>query len=118
MPAWGQPPGYRLAIEQSDLVSPQAGNRLAEQVDERLQELNCEYRDKRASGRLAPMKVFPLPKGSWSRFTRRRLEQLGATVEQYKHPCLIADLETSSAFLREYSGDSSVTGAGTLSTTP
>lgn len=116
MPAWGQPPGYRLAIEQADLTSPQAGSRLAERVDERLQELNCEYRDKRTSGRLAPMQVFPLPKGSWSRFTRRRLEQLGATVEQYKHPCLIADLETSSAFLREFAGDGNGNGAGTLST--
>lgn len=113
MPVWGEPPWYQLAVEQGDLPSPESGLRLAEHVDERLQEVNCEYREKRLSGRLAALRCLPLPPGTWEEFARQRQQQTGGSVEQYKHPCLIPDLETSSAFLRDYAPDTGLTGQAT-----
>ncbi len=102
MPSWGEPPQYQLMIENSDLPSQQVGQRLAENVDNRLQELNSEYREKRNSGRLAQLQEIPLPSGTWTQFARDRQSSLGGSIEQYKHPCLIPDLESSEQFVNRY----------------
>jgi hypothetical protein len=105
-PAWGDPPGYRLLVEESDLPGGDAGSRLGATCDARLQELNSEYAEKRSSGRLAPLAVVCVPEGSFQRFSRRRQMKLGGSVEQYKHPCLVPDLEFCESFVRDFSDES------------
>ena len=55
MPVWGEPPGYRLVVEETDTSSSSTWDQLADRVDRSLQELNMEYREKRSTGRLAPL---------------------------------------------------------------
>ena len=98
VPVWGEPPGYRLLIEAADLSSPELGPRLAERADTELQSLNIEYGEKRRSGRLAPLAHAMVPPGSWLRLARERQSRLGASAEQYKHPCLIPDLNFFETF--------------------
>ena len=101
-PVWGDPPGYRLLVEECELASPDAGRSLADAVDARLQALNVEYGDKRRTGRLAPLEHVAIPTGSWIRFQRQRLSKVGSSAEQYKHPCLVPDLEFLDKFVGEF----------------
>jgi hypothetical protein len=92
-PCWpeedGGVPYYGLFLEEAD-----AGRGdLAERMEEELCRVNIEYESKRSSARLGPVRVEVLPTGYWSRWDRARLERNGGTLEQYKHPCLIGDLE-------------------------
>jgi hypothetical protein len=95
-PIWpedeAEEPGYGLFVERSDLLSERIGEALAQRLDERLCQVNVEYESKRASQRLAPVRLEALPGGFWSRWDRERLQRSGGTLEQYKHPCLIADV--------------------------
>jgi hypothetical protein len=52
---------------------------------------NVEYAAKRDSRRLGPVRLELLPAGAWQEWDRKRLAGTGGTLEQYKHPCLIAD---------------------------
>lgn len=67
-------------------------------MDAQLQAINCEYENKRSTQRLAPVRIRPMPGGSWADFQRRRLAKSGGTVEQYKQPCLLPDLEALATF--------------------
>ena len=99
LPEWGGPPLYRLLIEARDLGdSREAADLLAAAVDARLQRINCEYENKRTTLRLGPMRAALLPPGSWLEFQRRRLAKSGGTMEQYKQPCLLPDLEALASF--------------------
>jgi hypothetical protein len=98
-PAWGDPPRYQLLIEETELRTPREGQRLGQTVDRRLQELNCEYREKRQSGRLAAMEWRPVPPGTWKRVASERLRRLGGSLEQYKHPCLVPELDFATRIL-------------------
>ncbi|MFN0054329.1 MAG: GH3 auxin-responsive promoter family protein [Planctomycetales bacterium] len=92
-PVWGDPPGYRLLVEGAEVTSPEIAARLCDLIDKQLQQHNLEYGDKRRSGRLGPLQPALLPPETWNRFIRQRLSRLGGSVEQYKHPCLVPDLE-------------------------
>ena len=92
-PVWGNPPYYQLLLEACDTPPPLVGEQLAKTIDLKLQELNCEYQEKRATGRLAPLKLTRLNDGSWRRFAEQRQTPFGGSVEQYKHPCLMPDVE-------------------------
>jgi hypothetical protein len=98
-PAWGDPPRYELLVEEPELHTPAEGRRLAHKVDRRLQELNCEYREKRTSGRLAAVACQPMPAGTWKRLAAERLRSLGGSIEQYKHPCLVPELDFATRLL-------------------
>ncbi|WP_164101784.1 GH3 auxin-responsive promoter family protein [Candidatus Laterigemmans baculatus] len=88
-PVFGDPPHYELLIESTmDTASEQ---RLAAAVDRRLAEVNCEYENRVATRRLDPVVVRRLPAGTWRAFHRRALTRRGASVEQFKHPCLTND---------------------------
>jgi len=99
LPVWGEPPYYALLVEEDDL-SASASCRLAEAVESALGRQNIEYENKRATLRLAPVRVVPIAAGSWSEFQKKRLLRSGGTVEQYKQPHLVPDLELISSFRR------------------
>jgi hypothetical protein len=93
-PCWhDELPYYGLFVERADLASREEGLKLAEALDRRLGEVNVEYAAKRESRRLGPVRLQLLPAGAWHHWDRQRLAHTGGTLEQYKHPCLIADLK-------------------------
>jgi hypothetical protein len=98
LPSWGEPPSYRLLVEQGDLRDEADDDRLAAELDAQLQRVNVEYENKRATLRLGPIRTRRLREGSWADFQSRRLAQSGGTVEQYKQPCLMADLGAIETF--------------------
>jgi hypothetical protein len=101
-PVWSDPPFYQVLAEKSDFPAADVIEQFVARVDARLQEINCEYRDKRQTGRLARMTFLPLPDGAWRQFTRQRQQSLGGSLEQYKHPCLVPDLKFGEQFLRQF----------------
>ena len=92
-PVWGEPPHYQLLIENPDLPVDEVTDRLAAMTDQKLRELNCEYDEKRESGRLGSIRIVRLQAGTWQRFAVQRQSRFGGSVEQFKHPCLIPDME-------------------------
>ncbi|HYT94610.1 MAG TPA: GH3 auxin-responsive promoter family protein, partial [Gemmataceae bacterium] len=91
-PCWNdETPYYGLFVERGDLASKEEGIRLADALDRRLMEVNVEYATKRESLRLGPVRLQMLPTNAWHQWDRARLARTGGTLEQYKHPCLIAD---------------------------
>ena len=101
VPAWGDPPRYELMIEKGDLPSQAIVDRFAQTVDSTLQERNCEYAEKRRSGRLDSLRIIPLIEDSWSRMAQVRQSRVGASVEQYKHPCLIPNIDDGAKLFAE-----------------
>jgi hypothetical protein len=92
-PCWDdEAPWYGLFVERPDLATPEQGQRLAALLDRRLGEENVEYRGKRDSLRLGPVRLALLPGGTWQRWDRQRLLRSGGSLEQYKRPCLINDV--------------------------
>ena len=88
-PVWGEPPGYRLYIDATgESLSPQ---QVAADVEQSLRQLNCEYQDKRESGRLAGIRCQQVSASDWEQFRRNRLRKSRGSEEQYKHPCLLPD---------------------------
>jgi GH3 auxin-responsive promoter len=98
LPTWGDPPFYSLLVEEGDLTGDLIAERLAAETDRQLQRVNVEFENKRSTLRLGPIRVRRLPTGSWAEFQRRRLARSGGTVEQYKQPCLMADLAAIESF--------------------
>jgi hypothetical protein len=72
--------------------------RLARVLDDELGRANLEYENRRETLRLDPIRIRRLSRGSWADFQRRRLARSGGTVEQYKQPCLLSDLEAIHGF--------------------
>jgi hypothetical protein len=97
-PIWEEPPYYALLVEQGDLTAAGAAERLGEAVEQELRRQNVEYVCKRDSLRLGPVRILPIPDGSWVEFQRRRLVRSGGTVEQYKQPHLVPDLQIAESF--------------------
>jgi hypothetical protein len=90
-PCWdGDQPYYGLFIERGEVPEVEAA-KLAAGLDDELKRLNDEYRSKRDSLRLGPVRVEWLPPGFWPQWDRARLARAGGSAEQYKRPCLLAD---------------------------
>ena len=102
IPVWGDPPCYRLLLEHPEVPSEKSLRQFEDTLDNRLGERNCEYREKRETGRLAPLRVLPLRAGSWTEFARQRQEKAGGSMEQYKHPCLLPRIEIAEQIRREF----------------
>jgi GH3 auxin-responsive promoter len=98
LPSWGDPPHYNLLVEDTDVPDEQTLERLTAGVEMQLQRVNLEYENKRETLRLGAIRPFRIPAGSWADFQRRRLSKSGGTVEQYKQPCLLNDLEAIEGF--------------------
>ena len=92
-PVWGEPPYYQILIEEGELPTAALADRFAVSVDEELRALNCEYDEKRATSRLGSIRIARLKPGTWGRFASQRQSKFGGSLEQYKHPCLLPDME-------------------------
>jgi hypothetical protein len=93
-PCWNEEmPYYGLFVEKQDLASSAEGERLARKLDEHLGHLNMEYASKRDSRRLDSVRIQVLPQGTWQKWDQERITKNGGSSEQYKHPCLISDLQ-------------------------
>ncbi|HWY85680.1 MAG TPA: GH3 auxin-responsive promoter family protein [Gemmataceae bacterium] len=91
-PCWNDDqPYYTLFVERSDLTGKTQAMELLEGLERRLQEINIEYAAKRESCRLGSLRLALIPTHTWQEWDRKRLARTGGTLEQYKHPCLIAD---------------------------
>ena len=89
-PQWGTQPFYRLHVGTKNASANQL-QQLASNVEDALSTLNCEYHDKRTSGRLGPIQCSVVDEDDWNKFRINRLKQSGGSEEQYKHPCLLPD---------------------------
>ena len=97
-PTWDDPPYYSLLVEESDLASAGTPQRLAGAVEHQLRLQNVEYVSKRDTLRLGSVRILRVANGSWAEFQKRRLVRSGGTVEQYKQPHLVPDLEVIASF--------------------
>jgi hypothetical protein len=100
-PVWDdEQPYYGLFVERGS-VDEGGARRLAERLEERLRRVNVEYDAKRDSRRLGPLRLEWVEGGFWQKWDRERLRRSGGTLEQYKHPCLINDLQFAAQARRE-----------------
>jgi hypothetical protein len=91
-PCWDDDqPYYGLFVERCDLTGKEQATELLEGLERRLKEINIEYAAKRESRRLGSLRLALIPTNTWQQWDRTRLARTGGTLEQYKHPCLIAD---------------------------
>ena len=99
-PEWSQPPGYVLYVDVASGPVDDARQRqhLAETVDTILCERNIEYREKRESNRLGPIRCEEVSRAGWQKFTGSRTAGSGGSIEQYKHPCLLPDPKFENLF--------------------
>lgn len=87
-PLMADRPRYVLVLEEG----PGDDHELACRVDRALADLNWEYAGRRSSGRLLSLEVCRVPRGTWQAFRGERIAARG-NLEEYKHPCLVGDLE-------------------------
>lgn len=86
-PRWGDPPHYRLYVEQS---VERSFDRLAARFDAALRTANGEYESKRSTLRLGELEVAALPNGTLARREREMRLARSRTSEQFKHQYLLA----------------------------
>jgi GH3 auxin-responsive promoter len=82
-------PRYLLLVERKVHQGREA--ELAAAFQKNLSQLNEEYADKCASGRLFPAQVREVPPGTWVRMRSEKTNARG-NFEEYKHICLVQDL--------------------------
>ena len=93
-PCWDDAqPYYGLFVERGDGLDGERGRHFLREFDACLREHNSEYDSKRQSQRLGPVRLEFVPPGYWAQWDRERLRKSGGVPEQYKHPCLIGDLQ-------------------------
>lgn len=91
VPVPGDPAYYVFACEET--FPADVAERLAQSVDRRLAEMNCEYEDRRQSRRMGPIIVANVPPGTWAEHRRRMTSAEGSDTYAYKHPFLAAKPE-------------------------
>jgi GH3 auxin-responsive promoter len=96
-PVMEQQPRYVLLVERPTHHG-RAGD-LAARVHANLAQLNEEYAEKCASGRLQPIQVREVPAGTWTELRRQRTSRRG-NFEEYKHPCLVGELNFVERFAK------------------
>ena len=99
LPSWGDPPSTRLLVE--DQRSGQRRIQPSDWPRRRGDSFAGRTSSTRTSARpsdSAQSAHIRLSDGSWSEFQKRRLARSGGTVEQYKQPHLIPDLDAIESF--------------------
>jgi hypothetical protein len=95
-PCWDEEtPYYGFFIEAGDFSGEDEMQRFLARAELLLRKGNDEYASKRDSHRLQPARLKLLPAGFWRKWDRERLAKTNGAAEQYKHPCLIPDVEFS-----------------------
>lgn len=91
-PSWSEDtPYYSLYLDKNDVAVNGHPLPIPQILDRYLAKHNDEYAAKRQSQRLGPIRLELLPPGTMHCWDRQRLARTGGTIEQYKHPCLVAD---------------------------
>ncbi len=88
-PTMGERPRYRLLLDSAPQLHQR--EKLARELQLRLERINIEYADKCRSGRIEPIDVHEVPAGTWDTLRAQRSQDRG-NFEEYKHPCLTNDL--------------------------
>jgi len=83
-------PRYLLLVE--PLAHRGRATELAHRVQSNLERINEEYSSKCSSGRLLPVQIREVAPGTWNALRKERIGDRG-NFEEYKHPCLVGDLE-------------------------
>ncbi|MFL5327309.1 MAG: GH3 auxin-responsive promoter family protein [Gemmataceae bacterium] len=91
-PVWDESCPYYGVFIEADVWHTSEHERVLGEVDAALSANNSEYASKRASGRLGPLRAMMLPPGTWAEWDENRRRVRGSPAEQYKHPCLISDV--------------------------
>ena len=95
-PVWDDSqPYYVIVLEEADHREGLA--KFVSELDAALQRQNIEYEAKRSGGRLGPLRALKVANGFWAKWDAERLAKTGGSPEQYKHPCLIGDVEFAKA---------------------
>ena len=89
-PEFGDSPGYVGILESG--VWQLHEKFLTRQIDQQLSLMNCEYENRLQTGRLKPLRICEIAPGTWNAFRQKRIRRIGGSLEQYKHPCLVNDL--------------------------
>jgi len=87
-PRWGDPPFYRLYVEEMPGAPDDWATELAMALDRALGEINIEYASKRSSGRLATVDVRTLEPGRLTKADGQRAIRYRRSNEQFKHQYL------------------------------
>lgn len=82
-PCWGDPPAYRVEIENETPTG------FAEALDQALGEENEEYASRRKSGRLGPAMLRTVARGTFAVMDAKLMRERGGAVEQYKRQSLM-----------------------------
>jgi GH3 auxin-responsive promoter len=93
-------PRYVLMVERG--AHRGRARELAAEVQVNLSQLNEEYAAKTGSGRLLPIEVREVPIGTWLAMRRDKTRQRG-NFEEYKHPCLVNDLDFADRIAKPHS---------------
>lgn len=88
-PVMESQPRYVLLVEQNAHKGREV--ELAARFQYNLSQLNEEYAEKCASGRLLPVQVREVPLGTWHHMRDEKSRARG-NFEEYKHACLVQDL--------------------------
>ena len=89
-PVMERHPHYVLLIERG--LHRGLAAELAARVQANLEQVNEEYAAKCVSGRLLPVEVREVAVGTWNQLRCEKTRRRGS-FEQYKHPCLVAELD-------------------------
>jgi hypothetical protein len=92
-PCRDDPPYYVLLLKKSDVPAADQAGSLVRRVERHLNALNIEYNSKRKTLRLGPVQLRLVPSGTWAAFDEQQRRRAGGSHEQYKHPCLVTDLD-------------------------
>jgi hypothetical protein len=93
-PCWDEEtPYYSFFVEARDFADEDEMQAFLAEIESSLRKWNDEYAAKRDSHRLQPARLKLLPEGLWRNWDRERLVKTNGAPEQYKHPCLIPDVE-------------------------
>jgi len=93
-PCWDEEtPYYSFFVEADDFSGDEQMRVFLARAEESLRAGNDEYVSKRDSQRLQSARLKLLPQGFWRNWDRERLARTNGAPEQYKHPCLLPDVD-------------------------
>jgi hypothetical protein len=92
-PMAGDPCRYSLAVEREEGCPAESWRAFLRRFEERLCEINVEYRSKRDSGRLGSPVLHLLRSGTFDAMKQKRLADMGGRTEQYKHRFLVGEID-------------------------